>query len=164
MSTFVGTIADLAHAGHAPTDAELETWHDALNALTGQLSTFASTWRSTGTAPALGNGTLVGRYFQAGALVVGRITLTPGSTSTFGTGSYNFDLPTTLLSGNQWQSLGACTIRDSSGALTYALSAFSASSTTVSAANGSGNRLGALSPITLASADTIDFWFSYESA
>lgn len=59
----------------------------------GAPSTYTPSWLSSGVAPALGNGTITGRYIQIGKLVYVQIKLTIGSTSTFGTGSYFFDLP-----------------------------------------------------------------------
>ena len=54
---------------------------------------FTPVWVSSGTAPALGNATLTGRYAQIGKQVhcYGRIVF--GSTSTFGSGTYKFGLP-----------------------------------------------------------------------
>lgn len=56
---------------------------------------YTPTWTATGTAPAIGNATVVGEYLAVGKLVhcYGKITF--GSTSTFGTGTYLFALPVT---------------------------------------------------------------------
>ena len=54
---------------------------------------YTPSWTSSGTLPALGNGTAVGYYNQIGKSVDFRFTLTFGSTSTFGTGNYYFSLP-----------------------------------------------------------------------
>ena len=64
-----------------------------LNAL-GTRATFTPTWTSTGTQPALGNGTLVGEWVRVQNLVMVTYNLTMGSTTTFGTGNYLFSLPT----------------------------------------------------------------------
>lgn len=56
-------------------------------------SSYTPAWTSSGTAPALGNGTLTGAYIQHGSTVHVRIVLTLGSTSTVGTGLYRFSLP-----------------------------------------------------------------------
>lgn len=58
-------------------------------------TTYAPAWTSTGTAPALVNGSLTGRYQRFGRTVVCGINLIPGSTTTFGTGNYSFSLPVT---------------------------------------------------------------------
>jgi len=54
---------------------------------------YTPTWTSSGTAPSLGNGTIVGKYQQIGKLVTFRAVLTLGSTSTIGTGQYSLSLP-----------------------------------------------------------------------
>ena len=60
----------------------------------GTRATFTPTWTSTGTQPALGNGTLVGEWVRVQNLVMVTYNLTMGSTTTFGTGNYLFSLPT----------------------------------------------------------------------
>lgn len=67
-------------------------------------TSFTPTWTSTGTAPAIGNGTLSGEYaVLGGGLMWLRIFLQFGSTTTGGTGDWSFALPAgfTLASGNQ---------------------------------------------------------------
>lgn len=56
-------------------------------------SAYVPTWTSTGTLPALGNGTILGRYAQFGKFTHAWIILTMGSTTTFGTGNYIFSTP-----------------------------------------------------------------------
>lgn len=63
--------------------------------LGGSWTSYTPTWTSTGTQPAIGNGTIVGKYLQIGKLVFFRIVLTFGSTTSVGTGSYRLSLPTT---------------------------------------------------------------------
>lgn len=53
-------------------------------------------WTSSGTAPALGNGSTVGAYRAVGTTVSVRGNLTIGSTSTVGTGDARVSLPTGL--------------------------------------------------------------------
>lgn len=84
----------------------IETWAngniDATNfvaALSGAFTTYTPTWTTSGTAPAVGNGTLTGRYWNFGKLVVVRIYLLAGSTTTFGTGVWSFALPFAALDG-----------------------------------------------------------------
>ncbi len=52
-------------------------------------------WTTTGTAPAIGNGSIVGEYTEVGKLVTAFIVLTAGSTTTYGTGTWIFTLPVT---------------------------------------------------------------------
>lgn len=61
---------------------------------TQQWVSYTPTWTSTGTAPALGNGTLAGRYIYVGYKTIHfEISQVLGSTSTLGTGYYNWNLP-----------------------------------------------------------------------
>ena len=81
--------------GELVTEALLDTHvRDNLKALT-EWATYTPAWTSTGTAPAIGNGTLTGRYCKAGNLCHFSIYLLAGSTTTFGTGYYQWSLPAT---------------------------------------------------------------------
>lgn len=56
-------------------------------------TSFTPTWTSSGTAPALNNGTLTGFYKQIGKTVFVRVRLQIGTTTTTGTGNWRFALP-----------------------------------------------------------------------
>lgn len=56
-------------------------------------TTYTPAWTSTGTQPAVGNGSIEGAYFRSGRLITVRIRLTIGSTSTAGTGTYFLSAP-----------------------------------------------------------------------
>lgn len=58
-------------------------------------TSYTPTWTAAGTAPALGNGTLTGRWRRAANsdLIINEINLTLGSTSTTGTSDWRFSLP-----------------------------------------------------------------------
>lgn len=66
-------------------------------------TSYTPTWTTTGSAPAIGNGTLAGAYRIDGKTLFIRIRFIPGSTTTFGTGSWSFSLPggVTSVSGTQ---------------------------------------------------------------
>lgn len=49
-------------------------------------SDYTPPWTGT-TNPAIGNGTIVGRYIQSGKIVRGWFKITMGSTTTYGTGA-----------------------------------------------------------------------------
>jgi hypothetical protein len=66
-----------------------------LNTIGAAWETYTPTFTTTGTAPALGNGTLTGRYCRINKLVVAQIFFAYGSTTTSGTGSFLFSLPLT---------------------------------------------------------------------
>jgi hypothetical protein len=59
----------------------------------GAWQTYAPTWTTSGTAPAIGNGSISGRYVQFGKTVHFKILFTAGTTTTFGTGTWSFSLP-----------------------------------------------------------------------
>lgn len=66
---------------------------DQLNSMFAAWTTYTPTWTSTGTAPAIGNGSLTGRYMKIGRTVIVEINMIAGATTTFGTGNYSFSLP-----------------------------------------------------------------------
>ena len=68
---------------------------DQFNSMFAAWTAYTPAWTSSGTAPALGNGTLTGRYMKIGRTVVCHINMATGSTSTYGTGNYNWSLPFT---------------------------------------------------------------------
>jgi hypothetical protein len=59
----------------------------------GAYTAYTPAWTSSGTQPAIGNGTIVGRWVQLGKFVHGYALVTMGSTTTFGTGTYSISLP-----------------------------------------------------------------------
>lgn len=56
-------------------------------------TTYTPTWTSNGTAPAIGNGTLSGRYVRLGKVGFAVIQMIIGSTTTVGTLFYAWGLP-----------------------------------------------------------------------
>ncbi|MCX4576520.1 hypothetical protein OHB41_25775 [Streptomyces sp. NBC_01571] len=66
---------------------------DQFNSFFGAWSTYTPVWGATGTAPAIGNGTINGRYMKVGRTVHFEATMFMGSTSTYGTGSWNITIP-----------------------------------------------------------------------
>ncbi|MGW8703273.1 hypothetical protein ACWGOK_41280 [Streptomyces eurythermus] len=70
---------------------------DQFNSIFGAWTTYTPTWTAS-TNPALGNGTINGRYMKVGRIVFAEILLFPGSTTTYGSGSWAFGLPVTSAS------------------------------------------------------------------
>lgn len=60
--------------------------------------TYTPTWTSTGTAPAIGNGALLGQYCVQGPSVSFWAVMGAGSTTTFGTGTWKITLPVPMTS------------------------------------------------------------------
>lgn len=78
---------------------------------------YTPTWSSTGTQPALGNGTLTGTYIALGKLVFATFALSTGSTTTYGTGAYTISLPFTAATGiDGGKAAGAGIMYNSGGA------------------------------------------------
>jgi len=93
----------------------------AINAITASYVTpyegawisYSVAWTTDGvTQPVIGNGSLTGAYKQIGKIVFVRVKLNCGSTTTFGTGAWQFGLPITASSPDGVQF--ACSMLDSS--------------------------------------------------
>ena len=76
---------------------KIDTWiaRQGPQALTGMtpLTDYSPEWATSGSAPSLGNGTILGSYTTFLGMCLASIVWTPGSTTTFGTGTYSFTLP-----------------------------------------------------------------------
>lgn len=57
------------------------------------MQTYTPTWTASTTNPAIGNGTIVGRWIQRGNLVTFSATINMGSTTTYGSGLWSIGLP-----------------------------------------------------------------------
>lgn len=60
---------------------------DILSSLNAPWTSFTPTWTNTGTDPAIGNGTITGRWLQAGKFVAYSVRIAPGTTTSYGTGT-----------------------------------------------------------------------------
>jgi hypothetical protein len=127
--SFDAQVADILKRLHV-----LETAgpYDSQIAALGPVKPYNPVWGSTGTAPALGNGTLVGKYIQANKLVIAWVSMVLGSTSTYGTGTYTWTLPTVAHNANgvpemQGTWIGAPTAGSVFGGITDVDTAFGAS-------------------------------------
>ena len=127
---------------------------------------YTPTWTSAGTAPALGNGTLTGRYCQINKLVVVQIALTLGSTSTIGTGQYYLSLPLTdTTNQGAFFPLGFGYMLDSSAANAYTIIGHrgnTADKVGFKYTAGGYGDISATSPFTFASGDNIFINCTYE--
>ena len=66
-----------------------------LNTIGAAWETYTPTFTTAGTQPAIGNGTLTGRYARINKLIVAQINFLAGSTTTYGTSKLLFGLPFT---------------------------------------------------------------------
>lgn len=66
---------------------------DILTEPTSAWTAYTPAWTSTGTAPAIGNGAITGKFMQFGKVGFFTGDLLSGTTTTYGTGIYRFSLP-----------------------------------------------------------------------
>lgn len=121
---------------------------------------FTPTWTGTGSNPVIGNGTLAGSYFQIGKLVIFEIEVLMGSTTTFGSGTYEFALPVPAAN---VRGAMACGMLDS-GTSFYTATAILHSTTVLRVNITSGAQVGATAPFTFAPNDYIKISGSYIAA
>lgn len=135
-------------------------------------TSYTPAWTATTTNPVLNNGTIVSAYSQIGKVVNFRIRLVMGSTTTFGSGTYTFSLPTTAVDPittsyfpiGQWQAL------DASSGNNYGSQNGMFTSTTfqllipsIATAGQFGGLVTAAAPVTWAVSDVIQIKGSYEA-
>lgn len=137
------------------TAADMNTYiRDNTKAIT-EWSTYTPSWTATGGTPTVGNGTLTGSYILAGDLMILRIQLVIGNTSTLGTTTvWRFSLPSGT-SGSGFN-VTAGSAYDSSANTTFMVGAFVASGTSVAGVNThNGLNVGYLLPFTWAQNDVL---------
>lgn len=141
------------------------SWADAVAqalAVFGPSTGYTPTWTSSGTAPSLGNGTLSGNFWQFGKLVIGRLTLTIGSTTSGGTGNWFFSLPVTAVGSVAFQDpIGDMIAKQSTSA--SGATAIN-STTTLQCVTSALATVGATVPAAWASGNSLHMRFQYESA
>lgn len=136
-----------------------------MNSIGAASETYTPAWTSTGTAPAIGNGSLTGKYFRINKLIVAYINWTAGSTTTFGTGSYRFSLPITAINTTGYPGTG--TYFDASTFNNYVFMGAFISTTTVQFSwnvGGLNGTWGQLTPVTMAQSDSLVVTLIYEAA
>ncbi|MFJ3663165.1 hypothetical protein ACIPPM_22170 [Streptomyces sp. NPDC090119] len=139
---------------------------DQFNSMFGAWTAYTPTWTAS-TNPALGNGTLSGRYMKIGRTVLCEVTLTTGSTTTYGSGVYSFGVPVPaaasgidpvgtarLTAGSTY--IGQCSLGSGQSAMN---ATFPASGSPASAANMNGT-----APATLAAGHILRMFITYEAA
>lgn len=157
MGDWTGTVPTIL-AGDIVTGDNWDTVLDILTALTVAWTSYTPTWTSTGTQPVLGNGTIVGQYVRLGKFVVYRGRLDMGTTTTFGTGIWNFSLPVAFnTSGGQ---VGVAYLSDATGITYPAVAAFFGSNLFLNAVG--GNVIPTV-PFTWAQSDNLLWTAVYES-
>lgn len=131
---------------------------------------YTPTWTSNASAPVIGNATVTARYVRIGRLVHAWGCIAFGSSSTFGSGQYYFDLPVAAAAfGTSRAIVGTVSLFDSSGSVTGLAAAQLESATKFKSIYGA-TYLGAetiatsSTPWTWAQSDVIAWNLLYEAA
>lgn len=159
MTVWTGTLPTWV-SGEDILAADLDSMTDALSALSDAWTTYTVAWTSSGTQPAIVNGTKEGRYIQVNKLVSVHIKLAMGSTTTFGTGQYFLSLPVAARISNYPM---ACYMLDS-GTANKAGIAFATSGLDTVAMVQNTTDVAATAPHTWAQNDQIHVFGFYEVA
>lgn len=128
---------------------------------TGAWTTYTPTWTAVSVNPAIGNGTISGRYTRWGKHVTTTVVITMGSTTTFGTGTYIFGLPVTAQSSTPLSGTGR--ILDSSTTGLFPLLIVGDTTSTVIGVASSA-LVSPTVPMTFATGDQIIYTLTYEAA
>lgn len=135
--------------------------------LTSPWQTYTPTWTSTGTPPAVGNGSITGRWrqpYSASNLIVVEFNLLGGSTTTAGTGVYFFSLPPIIASAtSQLSSRGSGAMLDF-GVQEYGIHLKIEGGGTTFRLLRDGGNVSAGSPFTIGVGDTFNGQIMYEPA
>ena len=127
---------------------------------------YTPTWVASTTAPVVGaDGTLLGRFRMVGGQVEFDITLTAGTATTFGVGTYGFTLPMTAktVAGVRWH--GESYGYDNSGTAYFGAVSIPSAGTAVTIAGNGGTAIwGWVTPVTWAASDIISVGGRYEAA
>ena len=144
-----------------------------LNGIGEAWTSYTPVWTAATTNPAIGNGTISGKYCQVNKLVVARINVTFGSTTTYGSGNFFFSYPVTAaapISANE-RILSAGQYIDTSASNSYSLlGSYNSSSTTefrvqvFTSASQSLQLMAATVPFTAATTDAFQLNICYEAA
>jgi hypothetical protein len=122
------------------------------------LRTYVPTWTASISNPSLGNGALTGEYFIANGMCQVTVTLTAGSTTTFGSGVWSFTLPITSRSINLQR--GSAIALDN-GVLYYAGSADAGGTAMQATFDQTTTQVQSTVPFTWANGDSLSMTVSY---
>jgi hypothetical protein len=117
-------------------------------------------WTSDGVAPSIGDGTISAKYTHAGKLLIETGSISMGSTTTFGTSSYNLDTPFTLQGVDM---LGVCLFFDASNSANHRGGAVRKNGNNLMRAYGDG-QWGATLPFTWAVGDRFSYVIASETS
>lgn len=124
--------------------------------------TFTPVWKGT-TDPVVGNGAISGRWARDGRRMSVSINLTMGSTTTYGTGAWYFQMPAALAFSSAAASVGVAKALDSGTAFHIGTSYLSAGAVSIYiVGEGAASSWQSTIPHTWASTDNIQIEIEYE--
>lgn len=123
-------------------------------------TTYTPTLTASGTAFAIGDGTITGKYTRVGDVVTVQVNVTMGASTTFGTGNYTISVP--LTSAATYQAQGAGHLLDSGTADYVVVPYIEAASTGFKMFTTAGALVGAAAPFTFAANDKIQVTLTYK--
>lgn len=109
------------------------------------VTTYTPTWTATTTNPVIGNGTLTGYYARFNDLIFYIISMTAGTTTTFGTGTWEFAAPVAAATPPRFY-VGSAQVLDSGVADYIGISRLDQTTTKIRGIMSSGNSLGPAIP------------------
>jgi hypothetical protein len=138
-----------------------------LNAI-GTWTSYTPVWTGSSSNPSIGNGIIDGRYTRINGLVIVKVRLGMGSTTTYGSGRYDFSLPVNHANSLAFNTtFGTAWFNDSGSITAYTgvtVAGPSASTVTFRIPAGGFGDVGPTSPFTFANGDAISFVATYEAA
>ena len=154
-------MKDLADA----IDLTVDSIDDRCDGYEAAWTAYTPTWTGATTNPALGNGTIVGAYMKVGKTVTVNILLKTGSTTTYGSGAWEFSIPFTGITVTGFSGfpvrLGVWAGRDASASTYYdGRAVVTSGNTTVGTVNPA---LSSTGPFTWASGDYLGIQITYEA-
>jgi len=179
-TSFEDELSDLYNRVHiletaGPYDSQISTINSSLAGL-GAIRSYTPVWGSSGTAPNIGNGSIAGKYIVIGKFAIAWVSMVLGSSSTYGSGTYTWTLPTVSHNTNnvpemQGTWIGAPTAGAVFGGITDVNTSFGASLGScwlqVGAAAGTYagiNQLTSIIPATWVSGGSMRMTFIYETS
>lgn len=149
-------------AAETETAAYLNSLGSIIAGMMSAWTPFTPTWTAATTNPVLGNGTLVGRSLQIGKTVYWWVRVVGGSSTTWGSGGYLWNLPIAPLNGTG-STMGSGLVANTSAGF-YGRTAVCVGSNTVALVDAAAARVGQGTPVTFASGYAIDMQGMYEAA
>jgi|LakMenEpi03Aug12_release.lakeMendotaPanAssembly.Ray.scaffolds.fasta_scaffold768508_1 hypothetical protein len=135
-----------------------------LNTIGAAWETYTPAWTSTGVAPVIGNGSVSGSWARINKTAFVNIFVVMGSTTTYGTGSYRFSVPSGVtINGNQTH-VGTALLYDASAGYPGAFGMMTrVSASTFNISPSGSNETTNTAPFTWGNADQMRLMLIYQT-